>query len=123
MRRLIVTTAMLVTLLLPQTAGAVTPAADTTVKFTTFRTPVQRGKQAKVTVHTRANLKCSIKVVYQGGKSRAAGLGSKYANGSGNATWTWTVPANTTPKAWPVTVTCQSGGYGVKTSRNMTITA
>ena len=122
MRRFLVTAAMLGVLLLPETAGAVSPAF-TSVKYTQFSTPVRRGHQAKVAVHTKANLNCSIKVIYQSGRYSSSALGSKRTNGSGNVTWSWTVPAGTSPAAWPVTVTCQSGGYGVKTSKGMTITA
>jgi len=121
MRRLLLTAAMLGVMLLPETAGAVSPAR-TSVGFTLFSTPIQRGHQAKVAIHTKANLSCAIKVVYQGGRYTSSSLGSKRANGSGNTSWSWIVPAGTAPGSWPVTVTCQSGGYGVRTSKSMSLT-
>jgi hypothetical protein len=122
LRRHLATAAILGLLLVPAQVNAITPAASYSVKFTTFRTPVARGTQAKVTIHTGPEGKCSIKVVYQDGKVSLPGLGRKTANGSGNATWKWIVPANTTPGAYPVTVTCQSGDHVAKASRKMTVT-
>jgi hypothetical protein len=119
MRRLLATGALLVALL-PSPTVAATPAG-LGVKFTTFTTPVARGGRAKVAVHTGPDLRCSIKVVYQGGKASLPGLGTKYSSGAGNVSWTWTVPATTAKGAWPVTVTCQSGGTSGKAKGSMTI--
>lgn len=122
MRRHLATTAILGLLLVPSQVNAIAPATSYSVTFTAFRTPVVRGTQAKVSIHTGPEGKCSIKVVYQNGRVNLPGLGAKTANSSGNATWKWIVPANTTPGAYPVTVTCQSGDHVAKASRKMTIT-
>lgn len=122
MRRHLASAAILGLLLVPASVSAISPAASYTVKYTTFKTPVARGTQAKVTIHTGPEGKCSIKVVYQSGKVSLPGLGNKTANSSGNATWKWIVPANTTPGTYPVTVTCQSGGHSAKATKQMTIT-
>lgn len=122
MRRHLATAAVLGLLLLPSQLTTVATAASYSVKYTAFSTPVARGAQAKVSIHTGPEGKCSIKVVYQSGKVSLPGLGAKTASGSGNATWKWIVPAGTTPGTYPVTVTCQSGGHSAKTTRKMTIT-
>lgn len=92
MRRLLLTGAMLRVLLLPEAASAVS-AARTSVAYSYFRSPVQRGHQAKVTPHTKADLRCSIKVTYQGGQYRPASLASRRASSTGNVSWAWIVPA------------------------------
>ena len=123
MRRHLATAAILGLLLVPAQVSAISPAASYTVKYTTFKTPVARGTQAKVTIHTGPEGKCSIKVVYQGGnKVSLPGLGNKTANSSGNATWKWIVPANTTPGTYPVTVRMDDGKGGA-TRRTFTVTA
>ena len=71
----------------------------------------------------RCARQCSIKVVYANGTSHASGLGSKYTNVVGKATWTWKVPQTTRTGKWPVTVTCQSGSRIGHVARSMTITA
>ena len=122
MRRHLASAAILGLLLVPAQVSAISPAASYSVTFTTFKTPVVRGTQAKVTIHTGPEGKCSIKVSYQNGRVSLPGLGAKTASSSGNATWKWIVPANTTPGTYPVTVTCQSGGHSAKATKQMTIT-
>jgi hypothetical protein len=121
MRRFIATSALLAMLLLPQPTVAAAPSA-LSLRFTVFQSPVQRSKTTSVTVHTGANVRCSIRVTYQNGPSSASGLGAKYANALGNVTWRWTVPAKTAPGTWPVSVTCQSGSKSGSVSRGMQIT-
>lgn len=110
---------MIGALLLPMPTVAAARPASLSVSYTSFQTPVKRGKNASVTIHTGKHVHCSIKVVYANGTSHAAGLGAKYSTASGNASWTWKVPKATQTGRWPVTVTCQSG----HTSRKMSITA
>ncbi len=57
-----------------------------------------------------------------GGSESGDQASDETASGSGNATWKWIVPANTTPGTYPVTVTCQSGGHSAKATKQMTIT-
>ena len=123
MQRLLLTSTMIGALVLPIPAMAAARPDALGVRYTTFRTPVKRGSQASVSIHTSADIKCRIKVVYADGKSHVAGLGSKYTNVVGSATWTWKVPKTTKTGKWPVTVTCQSGSNSGHVARSMKITA
>ncbi|MFN8620572.1 MAG: hypothetical protein U0869_07515 [Chloroflexota bacterium] len=120
MRRLLATGALLAALLPAPTVQATTPAG-LVVTYTQFTTPVNRGATAKVAVHTGPHLKCSIKVVYQSGRVSLPGLGTKTSSAAGKVSWSWTVPSSTAKGAYPVTVTCQSGGSAGKAKRSMTI--
>lgn len=123
MQRLLITGTIIGALVLPMPAAAAAHPDALSVRFSSFRNPVQRGHQATVTIHTGAHDKCSIKVVYANGTSHATGLGSKYTNVVGQATWTWKVPKTTRTGKWPVTVTCQSGSRSGHVGKSMTITA
>jgi len=70
---------------------------------------VKRGSNATLQAKTAPNTSCSIEVDYKSGPSSAAGLVTKNSDGAGNISWTWKVGANTTPGAWPITVTCGDG--------------
>jgi hypothetical protein len=111
---------MTAALLLP-VATAPVAAAGLSVKVTAFRTPVKRGTTAKVTIHSGADVRCTIKIVVNGVSSHPAG--ARYTNVVGNATWTWTVPRATKTGTWPVTVTCQSGSHKGSVARNLKVTA
>jgi len=52
-------------------------------------------------------------VRYKSGPSKAQGLGPKTADAGGDVSWSWKVGTNTTPGAWPVTITC--GGESART--------
>ena len=108
MRHLFASSALIAAMLLPVPVGSAT-AASLSVRFTAFRTPVDRGGTAAATVHTAPDALCNIRVVYDGVRSRAAGLGSRYANANGTVSWSWKVPKATPTGTWPVAVTCQSG--------------
>jgi hypothetical protein len=122
-QRLLFTGTMVGALLLPMPAMAAASPDALSVNYTSFSSPVRRGHQASVTIHSGAHYKCSIKVVYANGTSHATGLGSKYTNVVGQATWTWKVPKTTRTGKWPVTVTCQSGSHSGHVGKSMTITA
>ena len=84
-------------------------AAKTVVTFVNAPLTVKRGSNATLQAKTSANTSCSIEVDYKSGPSTAAGLVTKNSDGAGNVSWTWKVGANTTPGAWPITVTCGDG--------------
>jgi micrococcal nuclease len=92
---------------LPATASPV--AAQTVVTFVNAPLTVPHGSNATLQVKTAPNTSCSIEVDYKSGQSTAAGLVAKNSDGAGNVSWTWKVGANTTPGAWPITVTCGDG--------------
>lgn len=81
-------------------------AASTVVTFVIAPITAGRGSNATIQVKTTANTSCSIEVDYKAGPSTAAGLVTRNSDGAGNVSWTWKVGANTTPGAWPITVTC-----------------
>jgi hypothetical protein len=91
----------------PPTASPV--AAQTVVTFINAPLTGGRGSNATLQVKTAPNTSCSIEVDYKSGPSTAAGLVVKTSDGAGNVSWTWKVGANTTPGAWPITVTCGAG--------------
>ncbi len=93
-------------------------AAQTAVTFLNAPLTVGRGSNATLQVKTAANTSCSIEVAYKSGPSTAAGLVAKNSDGAGNVSWTWKVGANTTPGAWPITVTC--GGASAQTHITVT---
>lgn len=99
----------------PSASAATTPtaaespspiAAQTGVTFLNAPLTVKRGSNATLRAKTAPNVSCSIVVDYKSGPSTAAGLVAKNSDGAGNVSWTWKVGANTTPGAWPITVTC-----------------
>jgi hypothetical protein len=84
-------------------------APQTVVTFLNAPLTVRRGSNATLQVKTAANTSCSINVEYAAGPSTAAGLVAENSDGVGNVSWTWKVGSNTTPGAWPITVTCGDG--------------
>jgi micrococcal nuclease len=97
----------------PNAAATPTPpasespvASQTLVTFVNAPLTVARGSNAMLQVKSAPNTSCSIQVDYKSGPSTAAGLVAKNSDGAGNVSWTWTVGVNTTPGAWPITVTC-----------------
>jgi micrococcal nuclease len=92
----------------PAATASVAPA-QTAVTFVNAPLTVPHGQNATLQVKTAPNTSCSIEVDYKSGPSTAAGLVPKTSDGAGNVSWTWKVGANTTPGAWPITVTCGGG--------------
>ncbi len=90
----------------PTPTSTPTPAAG--VAFSSLSSPVSRGGTARADVATTPNTRCTIKVVYKGVTSNAAGLGPKTSDASGSVSWSWKVASNTPKGSWPVTVTCGS---------------
>jgi hypothetical protein len=80
--------------------------AQAVVTFVNAPLTVGRGSNATLQAKTAPNTSCSIEVDYKSGPSKAAGLGPATSDAAGNVSWTWKVGANTTPGAWPITVTC-----------------
>ena len=85
-------------------------AARTT--FTAFPARVLQGKDAAVSIATRAGASCQLSVGYAGGE-RQAGLGRAYATG-GRAAWRWTVPEVATAGPARVTASCSRGGSATR---------
>jgi hypothetical protein len=109
----------------PSASAAATPtapaspvSAKTVVTFLNAPLTVAHGQNATLQAKTAPNTSCSIEVDYKSGPSTAAGLVAKSSDSAGNVSWTWKVGANTTPGAWPITVTC--GGASGQT--NITVT-
>jgi hypothetical protein len=81
--------------------------ASAAVRKTSFTAKVAAGDSASLTVAVAPRARCTIKVVYSTGPSRAAGL---HAKSGGKIAWTWRVGSNTKPGLWPVTVDCGRSG-------------
>lgn len=82
------------------------PAAAA-VKRTAFTPLVSAGDYASLTVQVAPRSRCTIKVVYSSGASRAAGLSAKTG---GKIIWRWRVGSRTQAGRWPVTVDCGKAG-------------
>ena len=91
------------------------------VKVAESTKSVSPGDRASITVRTTGGAKCSISVLYESGESEAKGLSSKRAGSSGNASWAWTVGANTNPQTALVTVTCEANGRTGSVMSDMTV--
>ena len=102
----------------PMAAGEsgidVRPAAGLSVTKVSLTPPVKRGAKAQLVVATKAKAKCTIKVTYKSGPSKAKGLEPKTAGSNGRAIWSWTIGTNTTPGKWPIDVQCSLGGKSGK---------
>lgn len=85
-----------------------------------FSSQVPRGGNASLSIRTRPQAACSIRVTYsttpdQAKESKDGGLVPKTADMYGVASWTWTVEADRPGGAWPVEITCAykaQWGYG-----------
>jgi hypothetical protein len=82
-------------------------SAAATVKRVAFTAVVPAGEDASLTVQVAPRSRCTIRVVYATGPSKAAGLRAKIG---GKITWRWRVGSNTKPGRWPVTVDCGKAG-------------
>lgn len=68
--------------------------------------PVSRGQSVLVTARTTVAAECSVLVSDPSGPVASAGLVSKYADGSGNVSWSWTVAPDAPLGSWAVDVVC-----------------
>jgi micrococcal nuclease len=93
---------------------AMRPAAGISVTKVSLTSPVKRGAKAQLVIATKAKAKCTIKVTYKSGPSKAKGLEPKTAGSNGRAIWSWTIGTNTTPGKWPIDVKCSLGGKSGK---------
>ncbi|MGH2377069.1 MAG: hypothetical protein ACRDGT_01180 [Candidatus Limnocylindria bacterium] len=66
---------------------------------------VGRGERAVVRARTAPSAECFIDVTSTSG-ARVADLRSKYADGVGEASWSWTVDETAAAGEWLVEVTC-----------------
>lgn len=76
---------------------------------------VKPGANASISIKTRPEAACSIKVTYDKTVSTDAGLIPKTADEFGVVMWTWSVETNQPVGSWPVEVTCAyngKSGYG-----------
>lgn len=82
-------------------------AAGTAVRKLSITSPVTAGKYARLVVSVSPRARCSIKVAYNGVRSRAAALRPKTG---GRIIWRWRVPLNTPAGRWPIRVFCGKSG-------------
>lgn len=110
----------------PLANKTITPApvsdenAPVGVAIQTLTSPVAKGGNASISIKTRPQAACSIRVTYsvtpnQDQESKDGGLIPKTADAYGVASWTWTVETSRPVGSWPVEVTCAykaKWGYG-----------
>ncbi len=121
MRHLIASSALVAAMLLPIPVESAT-AASVSVRFAALRTPVARGGTVVAKVRTSPDALCSIRVVYGGVRSHAAGLRPRYADINGKVRWSWRVGKAVPTGRAPVAVTCQSGSRSGSATRYLKVT-
>lgn len=87
------------------------PAPDVPVgaSVQALTSPVPPGSNANITIKTRPEATCTIKVTYDDVPSADSGLVDKQADAFGVVSWTWTVDRTAPAGEWPVDVTCAYG--------------
>jgi Flp pilus assembly protein TadG len=76
---------------------------------------------ATLSVTTQAGAFCTV-VVSDPNPSRAGGLGPKYADGTGVASWSWYVDSTAPPGTWPVKVACSYQALMGRTQTSFLVT-
>ncbi|HXF82816.1 MAG TPA: hypothetical protein VNN19_08705 [bacterium] len=79
------------------------------LRIVALTSPVPRGGAARVEAHTAPGAVCDIEVVYPSGRSRAAPLRPRRADGQGRVVWVWRVGRQVAPGKALVTVECLLG--------------
>lgn len=105
----------------PTAAPKATAAPTLALAFTSLTSPAPRNSLATAAVKTSPGANCTIVVQYKSGPSKAAGLDPHVADGSGVASWTWKVGANTTLGTWPVTVKCAADGQTMSVTKSFQV--
>ena len=85
------------------------PTGPVGVSVQVLTSPVKPGGNASMTIRTRPDAACSIKVTYKDQQSTDGGLIPKTADEFGLVQWTWTVEVTRPVGSWPVEVTCALG--------------
>lgn len=85
------------------------PEGPVGVSVQVLTSPVAPGGNASMTIRTRPDAACSIKVTYKDQVSTDGGLIPKTADEFGLVQWTWTVESSRPVGKWPVDVTCALG--------------
>lgn len=85
------------------------PEGPVGVSIQVLSSPVAPGSNASMTIRTRPEAACSIKVTYKDQASTDTGLIPKTADEFGTVQWTWTVESSRPVGKWPVDVTCALG--------------
>ncbi len=93
----------------PAAPRAVDTAAGLTVEVVELTSPAQRGGDARLTVRTAPSAACAILVSSPNGPVGWPGLEPHDADASGQAQWTFRVPAAAPPGQWTVAVVAQLG--------------
>ena len=86
------------------TAGCGATSSKGTTLSSTKGLNVKHGDEASVSVKTKPGARGTIEVDYSSGPSKAAGLGPKTADKSGNITWSWRVGTSTKSGNYPVII-------------------
>lgn len=89
-----------------------TPVAENSpvsASVQSLTSPVLVGDNVLLTVKTRPDATCTIKVEYNKIPSNDSGLVARVADDFGIVTWSWTVDQSAPVGKWPVTVTCVLG--------------
>lgn len=110
----------------PKLASHHKPAPDAQIGVATqfITNPVTPGDNASMSIHTNADARCTITVMYDKTTATDSGLMPKAADDYGLAEWSWTVPAATPlTKNGSVDVWCANAKYNAHVMETLVIQA
>jgi hypothetical protein len=96
-------------------------ARDLPLALLTLTSPVQRGRDARLTVRTAPDVQCLLLVQYRVGAGPADLAMPKRADRKGLVSWTWRVDPRTAPGTWPLIVHCTDEFKGSVEQRRLEI--
>jgi hypothetical protein len=103
----------------PAAADMLKPLA---VRVVSVTTPVARGTEGHLVVHTAPYAECGASVQAQSDPGRTiASLPAQTAGGDGMVTFTVKVPGIARPGSYPVTVSCQGDGRLAEARLHVTV--
>lgn len=83
--------------------------------------PVQRGRDARLTVRTAPDVQCMLLVQYKVGAAPADLAMPKRADRKGLVSWTWRIDPRAAPGTWPLIVHCTDEFKGSVEQRRLEI--
>jgi hypothetical protein len=73
-----------------------------------YTASVQRGEMATLSVMAGSRQRCYVEIIYGNDPSEVTRLEERLADQLGMLSWTWRVPADTTPGTYPLNIYCSS---------------
>lgn len=98
--------------------------SNTAIDIISLSSPIERGKEAELTIKASVGSSCSLKVTLPSGSiSSAQGLaGSKNTDASGIISWRWRIGGSTKPGTAALKITCTNNNYDLEKTTELAIT-